>query len=228
MAALFQGGVDQFARRHLKARMDGADASGDPLQHLVIGAALAGRIDQLRPDRDMLVAAAEIEIVVLHEHRRRQHDIGHHSRFRHELLMHDNKQVLARKALTHQRLFGRHCHRVGVLDQHRLDRRAAMQHLAIAGQDPPDLRLIEHAHAVVDRIEAFDDRFIESPDAAIVEEGAATFVLPGAGDRGNAQRCMHLRGAIAAAGETIAKAEEGPLGPTDRACEGLDFVHRHA
>jgi hypothetical protein len=64
---------------------------------------------------------------MLHEHGGRKHDVGHRSRFGHELLMHRHEQVFAGKALSHQRLFGRHRHRVGVLDQHRLDRRSALQ-----------------------------------------------------------------------------------------------------
>ena len=59
--------------------------------------------------------------------------------------MHRDEQVLARKALAHQRLLRRDRHRVGVLDQHRLDRAAALQRLGIAGQDAADLRLVEHA-----------------------------------------------------------------------------------
>ena len=47
----------------------------------------------------MLVAAAPIDVVVLHEHGRRQDDVGHQGRFRHELLMDADEQVLAGKAL---------------------------------------------------------------------------------------------------------------------------------
>ena len=144
VAALLQRGVDQFARRHLEAGMHGVEAAAERLQHLVVGAAFAGRIDQLGADRNMLVAAAVIEIVMLHEHGRRQHDIGHRSRLGHELLVHGDEQVLAGKTLAHQGLLRRHGHRVGVLDQHRLDRRSALQRLGVAGQDAPDLGLVEH------------------------------------------------------------------------------------
>ena len=105
----------------------------------MIGAALAGRIDQLWPDRNVLVAAAVIEIVVLHEHGRRQHDVGHLRRLGHELLVHRDEQILAGKAAAHQILLRRHRHRIGVLDQHRLDRATAVQRFGIAGQDAADL-----------------------------------------------------------------------------------------
>src|SRR3954462_1950949 len=72
VAALFQGGVDQFTSRHFEPGMDGIQAASKALQPLMIGATLARRIDQLGTDRNMLVAAAVIEIVMLHEHGRRQ------------------------------------------------------------------------------------------------------------------------------------------------------------
>src|SRR5262245_46082289 len=65
MAALLQGHVDQLARRHLEAWMHRAEMAGQALKHLVIAAAFAGRVDQLRADRYVLVSAAVIEIVML-------------------------------------------------------------------------------------------------------------------------------------------------------------------
>ena len=82
----------------------------------------------------MLMPAAVIQIVMLHEHRRRQHDVGHRGSFGHELFVHRHKQILARKSVTDEILFGRDRHRIGVLDQHRLDRRAFLQRDRIAGQ----------------------------------------------------------------------------------------------
>ena len=82
VAALLQRGVDQFARRHLESGMHGIEAAAETLQHLMVGAAFAGRVDQLGADRNVLMAAAVIEIVVLHEHRRRQHDVRHLRRSR--------------------------------------------------------------------------------------------------------------------------------------------------
>ena len=68
----------------------------------------------------------------------------------------------------------------------------------------------------------------ELPDREVVEEGAAALVLPGAGHRRNAQRGMHLRRAVAAAGKAIAEPEECALGLADRARERLDLLDRHA
>ncbi len=77
MAALFQRRVDQFARRHFESGMHGVEAAAKGLQYFMVGAAFAGRLDQLGADRNVLVAAAIIEIVVLHEHRRGQDDVRH-------------------------------------------------------------------------------------------------------------------------------------------------------
>ena len=87
---------------------------------------------------------------------------------------------------------------------------------------------IEPARRAVDRIVTFDDGFVELPDRGIVEEGAAAFILPGAGHRRDAQRRMHLRGAIAAAAKAVTEAEEGAPGLTDEAGKGFDFFDRHA
>ena len=160
----------------------------------------------------MLVTAAVIEIVVLHEHGRRQYDVGHLGGFGHELLVHHHEQVLARETLAHKRLLRRHGHRIGVLDQHRLDRRAVLQRHGVAGQDASNPGLIEHPCGVVARVMALDDGFVELPDREIVEEGAPALVLPGAGHCGDAKRGMHLGRAIAAAGKAIAEAEETSAG----------------
>ena len=69
---------------------------------------------------------------------------------------------------------------------------------------------------------------VEVPQREIVEEGAAAFILPGAGHRGDAERGMHLRRAVAAAGEAVAEPEEAALGLADGACERLDLGDRHA
>src|ERR1043166_6281457 len=81
---------------------------------------------------------------------------------------------------------------------------------------------------MVDRVVAFDDGLVEAPQREIVEEGAAAFVLPGAGHRRNAKRGMHLRRAIPAPGETVAKPEEAPFGLADSPREGFDLGDGHA
>ncbi len=57
--------VDQLPRRHSEARMRGPDALGRLAHHLVIVTALAGRLDQLGSEDEVLVATAAINVVVL-------------------------------------------------------------------------------------------------------------------------------------------------------------------
>src|SRR6185312_4097573 len=52
--------VDQLARRHRKARVFRADPSCEAGNDLVIGAALARRLDQLGAEDDVLMAATAI------------------------------------------------------------------------------------------------------------------------------------------------------------------------
>ena len=114
------------------------------------------------------MAAAAIDVVVLEERRRRQHDVGHLRRLGHELLVHAGEQIVAGKAVLDLVLIGRNRHRVGVLDDHRRDRRAAVQRLAVAGQDRADARLIEHAHRAIPDIEPFDHRLVELKMSALM------------------------------------------------------------
>ena len=114
---------------HGEAGMLGAEALRQRADHLVVGAAFAGRLDQLRPEQDVLVAAALVDVVVLEEHGRRQHDVGHLRRLGHELLVHADEQILAREAALDPFLVGRDRHRIGVLDEHRRDRRSAAQRI---------------------------------------------------------------------------------------------------
>ena len=108
-----------------EARMLGADALGQIADHLMIVAAFARRLDQLAAEHDVLVAAALIDVVMLEEHGGGQHDVGEFRRLGHELLMHADEQIFARQALLHFGLVGRDRGRIGVLHDHRLDRRAA-------------------------------------------------------------------------------------------------------
>src|SRR5436190_1890889 len=94
--------------------------------------------------------------------------------------------VWARKAAPHQILLRRDRHRIGVLDQHGLDRAAAMQGFGITGQDAADLGLVERARAAVERVMALDDGLVEAPQRVIIEEGAAALILPGACHGGDA------------------------------------------
>ena len=100
--------------------------------HLVVGTAFARRLDRLGAEHDVLVAAALIDVVVLHEHGRRQHQVGHPRGLGHELLVHADEQILAGKAALHHLLVGTHRNRIGVLDQHRGDRRTAAERIALS------------------------------------------------------------------------------------------------
>ena len=118
---------------------------------------------------------------------------------------------------------------IGVLDQHRLHRRAALQRHAD--------RRSGSGRCATDRargsigstdIEALDQALAPVVDRAVVVEGAAALVLPGAGDGGDAGGRMHVDRAVALARKAVAEPEEGALGRADKAGEGLDLVDRKA
>ena len=88
--------------------------------------------------------------------------------------------------------------------------------------------MIEPPYRRIDSVETFDQRLVELPDRAIVEERAAAFVEPRAGNGGDTQGCMHLRGTVAAAREAIAKTEERTRRFTDDFSKRLDLRDRHA
>src|SRR6202011_4356120 len=60
--------VDQLARAHREPRMARADALAERTDDLVVRAALPRRLDQLRPENDVLMPAALVDVVVFHEH----------------------------------------------------------------------------------------------------------------------------------------------------------------
>ena len=59
-------------------------------------------------------------------------------------------------------------------------------------------------------------------------EGAAAFELPGAGDRGDAARRVHVKRAVARAREAVAEPEKSALVVADQPREGLDGLDRAA
>jgi hypothetical protein len=95
--------------------------AAEPRQQLVddreVGPRLTRRLDQPRPVENARMATPCIIVVVLEEHRRRQHDVGHLGRLGHELLVDHGEEALARKAFAGPRLVRRDVHRVGVLDE---------------------------------------------------------------------------------------------------------------
>ncbi|MCY1303036.1 hypothetical protein D9M70_527240 [compost metagenome] len=141
-----------------------------------IGLRLRKRFNQLGPKHHMLLTAATINIVMLEEGRRRQNDISHLCRIRHELLMHSDKQVFTSKTFAHQTLFRRYIHRIGILDQHRSHRRTAIKCFAIARQDAPDLGLIEEADIHILHRATFNLALVHLEDAGIGMKCAAALV----------------------------------------------------
>jgi hypothetical protein len=61
--------------------------------------------------------ARGVEVVVLQEHGRRQHDVGIGGGLGQELLVHAGEQILTRKSPVHLVELGADHRRVGVLDQ---------------------------------------------------------------------------------------------------------------
>ena len=208
--------------------MLGPDPLGQGADHLVVGAAFARRLDELAAEPDILVAAARIDVVVLEEHGRRQDDVGHGGRLRHELLMDGDEQIVARETPLDAGLIGRDRNRVGVLHQHGLHGWAAAQRVGIAAQDRADPRLVEHAHRRVAHVETFDDGRVPMVDGGVVVEGPAALVLPGTCHRRDAGGGVHVGRAVAAARKAVAEPEEGPLRRPDEMRKRLDLLDRQA
>ena len=93
--ALSQHVIDVFTRRHLEAGMGNAEALRQLADHPVVLARFAGRLDQLRADGEILVAAGAIEVVVFEEGGGGQHHVGHLRGVGHELLVHRHEEILA-------------------------------------------------------------------------------------------------------------------------------------
>ena len=217
------------AFRLTKARPVGdAEPLGQLLDDEMVGAHIVGRVDELRPEQDVALPAAAIDVVVFEEHRRRQDEIGHLRRVGHELFVDAGEEVVARKALAHQPLLGRDVHRVGVLDQHGRHGHPARQRLGIAGQDAADLRLVKMAHRRVAIFVPLDDALVQVPDGAVVVETAATLILPVAEDGRHAKRGVHCHRAVALAREAVAEPEEGARRRSDEGREGLDLLDGEA
>ena len=161
-----------------KPRVVGAEPSREFANHEMVGPRLGHRLDQPRPRRDVLVAAALVYVVVFDEGGGGQHDVGVGRRVGHELLVDAQEQVVAREAAVHQRRFRRHHRRVGVLHQHRHDRRAAGKRRAVAGEDRADPRHVEHPHRGIAHVEPLDQRLVPMVDVAVGIERAAALVPP--------------------------------------------------
>ena len=172
------------------------------------------------------MAAAHIDVVMLQEGRRRQHDVGVARGVGHELLVHGEEQVVALEALAYLDRFRRDRRRIDVLHDDGGDRRAVPKVARIAGQDRADARHVEQPHRAVLRIEPLDQGGVDAVDALVGMHRAAALVLPGAGDRRDAGGGVHVGGAVARAGEAVAEADVGALDAADHAGERGDLGGR--
>ena len=59
------------------------------------------RLDDLRPELDVLMAAALIDVVMLEEGRGRQHEVREARRVGHELLVHAGEEIVAQETRAH-------------------------------------------------------------------------------------------------------------------------------
>lgn len=159
------------------------------------------------------------------EHGGGHHDIGHLGRFRHELLMHRNEEIVAQEPLFHQPLFRRDINGIGVLDEQRRHRAAVAQRFCVPRQHTADLRLVELANFRVGVRAAHQLRLVEPEDIAIIVEGPAALILPGAENRGDGKRRMHRDCAIALAGKTVTQPEERLFRGADKPRKSLDLFH---
>ena len=174
-------------------------------------------------DLDRGVRAGLVDVVVLEEHGGRQDDVGHGRGVGQELLVHGDEQIGPREAAVHLAELGGDAHRVGVLDQQRVDRAAALQRLGLAGQDRADPRLVQRADRRIAGVQALDHRLVPPVQLAEIVERTAARMLPGAGHHGQAGRGVHGRGTVARAGEAVADAQEGPPGAAIEPGEGQDL-----
>ena len=120
--------------------------------HFVVRAARAGRLDDLRPEDDVLVTAGLVHVVVLEEHGGRQHDVRDRRGFGHELLVHADEEVVAREPPMHARELRRDHHRIRALDEERGDGRTVAEVVRVAVENRPDARLIEDTDRRIDRV----------------------------------------------------------------------------
>ena len=94
-----------------------AEALGEAADHVMVRAAFAmGRQDRAA-ELQVGVSAAQIDVVMLEEGRRRQHDVGHRHGFGHELLVDADEEIGTREAVLDEPRFRGDDQRVGVLDQ---------------------------------------------------------------------------------------------------------------
>ena len=225
---LAQGLVDDHARAHVEGRMPKPEPARQTADDFVVAAALARRLDQLRPEQDVLLAAALVHVVVLDEHGRRQNDVGHAGRIGHDLLVDDGEKVFAGKPAPHHVLVGRHHHRIGVLDEQRRHGRTAEQRFGFAGQHRADARLVEPPGGRVAQVQPFDQSLVPAEHAGIRMQGAAALVSPAAQDHRDRTHRMQRHRSVARPCKTVADAEERFRALAEQPGQGFDIGGRHA
>ena len=109
-AALVEGGgvgqpgeaqrlLDDLPLAHLEAAMLRAQPARQLADHVVVGARLGIGLHHRAGELQIGVAAGGVDVVMLQEGRRRQHDIGHCGGLGHELLVDADEEIVAREAL---------------------------------------------------------------------------------------------------------------------------------
>ena len=93
----------------------------------------------------------------------------------HELLVHRHEQIVPGEAAVHLTEVGCYAHRVGVLDQQRMDGAAAGQGVGLTGEDRADPRLVELADAGITGVQALDRRHVPVVEFAEIAERTAAF-----------------------------------------------------
>ena len=109
--------VDDLPRGHVEAGVLCAESVGQRADDLVIGAALARRVDEFRADLDEGMAARLIEVVVFQEHGCRENDVRPTRGLGHELLVRADEQIVAGETTAHAIAVRAHGQRVLVLNQ---------------------------------------------------------------------------------------------------------------
>src|SRR3546814_4596656 len=91
------------------------------------------------------VCSSDLDVVMLEEGGRRQHDVGHGGGLGEELLVKTDEQVAAGEAALDGAGIGRDLQRIRVLDVERRHRRAVTQVPPVAAEDGADARHVEDA-----------------------------------------------------------------------------------
>ncbi len=115
-------GGDLFVGLH-KTMLGESHLRREPAEDLGVRQRLAERIDRGVVREHIKVPIGAMHVDVLELRRRRQHIVGVIRSIREELLEHDGEQVLARESRRDLRGLRRHCDRIAVVDDQRVDRR---------------------------------------------------------------------------------------------------------